>query len=45
MKIELTKQQVDIIYQMILRSNWSGEQVEFAVELKKKFEEEMKKNE
>ena len=43
MNIELTEQQINIIYQLILNANWSGKQVEFAVELKKKIEEEMKK--
>lgn len=41
-KIELTEQQINILYQIILQTNWNGAQLEIALELKKKFEQSIK---
>jgi len=43
MKIDLTKQQINILYQLVLNANWNGAQVEVAVELKKKLKESIDK--
>lgn len=34
MKIELTEEQIKILYQLVVQFNWNGQQLEQALELK-----------
>ena len=34
MKIELTETQLKLLYQLVVKSNWNGQQLEQALELK-----------
>ena len=43
MKIELTEKQIQLLYQLIIQVNWSGQQVEEAVELKRVFKKVIEK--
>lgn len=36
MKIELTEEQIQILYKLIVQSNWNGQHLEIAKELKDK---------
>ena len=42
MKIELTKEQIQLIYNLIIQVNWNGQQIDNAYKLKKVFEEAIK---
>ena len=47
MKVDLTEEQIKILYQVVVQSNWNGQQLERALELKnllgKKVEEILQK--